>query len=168
MFNIDLSTAKRCRGKIITRIAAKAVIYDGDRLLMIGSVDGDLKFPGGGVKGKESNIQALKREIMEETGYIIQDVIAELGTVTEFKADKYERGAFFEMISHYYLCTLSQDKTETNMDEYEKKLQMEPVWVGLEDAIKQNEEVLAVKANFWVERELIVLKELKKLKAGIK
>lgn len=31
LFNIDLSTIKRCSGKIITRIAAKAVIYDGDK-----------------------------------------------------------------------------------------------------------------------------------------
>ena len=160
MFNIDLSTIKRCSGKVITRIAAKVVIYNGDKLLMIESIDGDLKFPGGGVKNNESTIEALKREITEETGFIIKDVISQLGTVTEFKADKYEKDSFFEMISYYFLCTLLEDTAETNMDEYEAKLQMRPVWVGLENAIEQNYEALANKANFWVERELTVLKEL--------
>lgn len=168
MFNIDLSTIMRCSGKVITRIAAKAVIFDGDKLLMIKSVGGDLKFPGGGVKDNESTIEALKREITEETGFIIKDVMSQLGTVTEFKADKYEKDAFFEMISYYFLCVLSEGTAETNMDEYEAKLQMRPVWVSIENAIKQNNAVLNGKANFWVERELTVLKELKKLKAGIK
>jgi 8-oxo-dGTP pyrophosphatase MutT (NUDIX family) len=166
MFNIDLSTIKRCKnGEVITRIAAKAIVFFDEKLLMIKSIDGDLKFPGGGAKSDESATQALKREVIEETGFIIKDIISKLGTVNEFKADKYEKDAFFEMISHYFLCTLSEETAKTNMDEYEKKLQMKPVWISLDEAIKQNNDVIkSKKSNFWVERELIVLNELKNLR----
>ena len=163
MFNIDLSSINRQDGKIFTRIAAKAIIFVDDKLLMIESSDGDLKFPGGGAEGNESAVEALKREVTEETGFIIKDVVSQLGTITEFKADKFEKDAFFEMISHYYLCSLSEEKTETNMDEYELELQMRPVWISLDDAIKQNNEIMNNKPNFWVERELRVLNELKSL-----
>ena len=163
MFNIDLSSINRQDGKIFTRIAAKAIIFVDDKLLMIESSDGDLKFPGGGAEGNESAVEALKREMTEETGCIIKDVISKVGTMTEFKADKFEKDAFFEMISHYYLCSLSEEKTETNMDEYELELQMRPVWISLDDAIKQNNEIMNNKPNFWVERELRVLNELKSL-----
>lgn len=161
MFNIDLGIIKHSGSKVFTRIAAKAIVFADNKLLMIESVDGDLKFPGGGVKDNESTIEALKREVTEETGFIIKEVNYQLGTVTEFRADKYEKDAFFEMISHYYLCTLSDEKTDTNMDEYEKKLQMKPVWISLDEAIKQNNEIIkSKKSNFWVERELVVLNEL--------
>ena len=163
MFNIDLSNIKRQSGKTFTRIAAKAIIFVDDKLLMIESADGDLKFPGGGAEGNESAVEALKREVTEETGFIIKDVISQIGTTTEFKADKFEKEAFFEMISHYFICSLSEDKAETNMDEYELELQMRHVWISLEDAIEQNNRVLNNKHNFWIERELRVLNELKGL-----
>ena len=169
MFNIDLSSIEGCNdGKIITRIAAKAIVFSDDKLLMIETSDGDLKLPGGGAKNNESLAETLKREVTEETGFIIKEIISQLGRVNEFKADQYEKDAFFEMISYYFLCVLSEGTAETNMDEYEAKLQMRPVWVSIENAIKQNNAVLNGKANFWVERELTVLKELEKLKAGIK
>lgn len=166
MFNIDLSSIEGCNdGKIITRIAAKAIVFSDDKLLMIETSDGDLKLPGGGAKNNESLAETLKREVTEETGFIIKEIISQLGRVNEFKADQYEKDAFFEMISHYFLCQLSQETTETNMDEYEKNLNMKPIWISLDDAIKQNDEIIKSKtSNLWVERELIVLNELKKLR----
>ncbi|WP_243145530.1 NUDIX domain-containing protein, partial [Clostridium neonatale] len=37
---------------------------------MVNSKNKDYKFPGGGVKKYEEKLEALKREVEEETGYV--------------------------------------------------------------------------------------------------
>lgn len=51
------------------RISVKAVIVDGDKILLVKEEDDEFwSLPGGGVDYGESDIQALKRELCEELG----------------------------------------------------------------------------------------------------
>ena len=52
------------------RDSARAIIFIGDKLLMVRSKKyGEYKFPGGGIDLNETHTEALIREVMEETGY---------------------------------------------------------------------------------------------------
>ena len=66
------------------RLAARGVIKDdkGHVAVMYFTTSGSYKLPGGGIDDGEAVIDALRREVREETGYLI-DTIKELGLVEE-------------------------------------------------------------------------------------
>ncbi|MFW5893155.1 MAG: NUDIX hydrolase, partial [Bacillota bacterium] len=78
---------------------------------MLLSNKGDYKFPGGGLEESETCEDALQREVKEETGYAIE-VGKHVGSAMERRRDFYDPGLVFEMVSHYYACTL-KGKAET-------------------------------------------------------
>lgn len=147
------------------RIAVRAVILYQNKLLLIHSNLGDYKFPGGGVEDNENHKEALIREIREESGYIHCIVKDKLGTIVERKIDDYNSEAIFQMTSHYYVCELfSEEKVNQKLDDYEFEQDFTPVWMPIDEAIKQNERVLeSLGKNDWVKRETFVLKEIKKM-----
>lgn len=69
MTEIYRSEGVDINGKTITRDAVRGIIMEQRSLLMIFSeVNGDYKFPGGGVIRGESLETALIREVREESG----------------------------------------------------------------------------------------------------
>ena len=54
--------------KVFYRVAIRAIILQGDKILMVKSNTGDYKFPGGGVEKGETPEETLRREVQEETG----------------------------------------------------------------------------------------------------
>ena len=158
--------------KLNKRKAVRAIIFNesNDKILLINTNLGDYKFPGGGIKKNESDNDALKREVKEETGFVVTGKIDLIGKITERGPDSFEENAIFEMESFYYLCKISNDiKQEQNLEDYEKELEFKPVFIPIEDAITKNEELLAknknnnTKINFWVNRETVILKAIKVL-----
>ena len=71
---------------------------------MVHSKNKDYKFPGGGIKKGEGHIDALKREIEEETGYVCNKIDEQIGIVTEKSKDRYVNDGIFKMISYYYIA----------------------------------------------------------------
>ena len=56
-------------GKTFQREAVRGVIFrDGELLMIYSTVNGDYKFPGGGIEADELHAEALQREIQEECG----------------------------------------------------------------------------------------------------
>lgn len=146
------------------REAVRGIILHNDNILMVHSNKGDYKFPGGGINIGENHEETLKREVREETGYIIENVINKIGVVTERNVDEYEKDSIFEMISYYYLCKVSDKQVFQQLDDYEKELDFRPIWIDLDKAIYLNEEILKNQIkdkNRWVYRETTVLKALK-------
>ncbi|MCM3575307.1 NUDIX domain-containing protein [Mesobacillus subterraneus] len=146
----------------IERIAVRAIIMKNNHILLVRSDRGDFKFPGGGVKKDESHEKCLKREVKEETGYIHCIVMDKIGTIIERKKDEFEEDALFQMTSHYYLCNLvTEEKDAQQLDDYEAVLDFKPIWVSLNEAIKQNERRIdKYEQNSWLIRETYVLKQL--------
>ena len=147
--------------KLINRIAIRAIIFKDDKLLMISNNKGDIKFPGGGLELDENHEEAVRREVQEETGYIVSDVEQLIGTVIERRKDKFDEDCIFEMKSYYYSCKVLDEKTEQSLDDYEAKLEYEPRWVELKEAIRINNNIIKMhERNPWVDRELFVLNQL--------
>lgn len=167
LFNLCLGLKELPSGfGAVTRNAVKCVAFDSQgNLLMIRTKKGDYKFPGGGMKASETLQQTLKREIAEETGYVLSDVLDVLGVVEERNIDKFDETKIFIMHSEYVRCEVNSTvQNEQNLDEYEKEQDFKVEFVSIEDAIKNNIALLnrSDDVNPWVIRETEVLKYLVK------
>lgn len=161
---LGVLTIDKKEAKTIQREAVRAVIFRDHQILLIHSNKGDYKLPGGGVQKNESHAEGLLREIVEETGYSSCIVKDKIGEVIERRKDNYEQNAYFEMTSHYYLCEIaSNDQVDQQLDDYEAIQEFTPRWITIDEAIEQNQKILnQLEKNSWINREIFVLKELKK------
>lgn len=149
------------------RQAVRGIIVKDNKILMVHTNKGDYKFPGGGVNKEEIFEETLIREVCEETGYTVSNIQGKMGVMVERKVDDFDETSMFEMTSHYYLCEVSNTKIAQNLDDYEADLDFQPVWMLIDEAIKINEEILKKDSNNrnpWVDRDTLVLKELRKIR----
>nr|QFU78562.1 RNA pyrophosphohydrolase [uncultured bacterium] len=159
--NIGLGEVQDKKLKINHREAIRAVIFKDKQLLMIKTNKGDYKFPGGGIETNEDYQKALTREVREEAGYTVNKVINKLGIVNETHLDEFEDNLIFEMVSHYYLCEVTDNCGEQELDDYELEQEFCPEWISIGDAISNNEKLMKdLSRNRWVERETRVLHQL--------
>ena len=151
-------------GNINFREAARGIIIKDNKILMVNSKNQDYKFPGGGIKKDEGHIEALKREVEEETGYVCSKINERIGIVTEKSKDKYFNDRIFKMVSYYYLAEVLNIRKLQKLDPYEAKLKFKPEWVNIDDAIDNNEKIISLGiepiAN-WIFRETYVLREIR-------
>lgn len=103
------------------RYACRAVICDGDKMLMTYLKKYDLYMtPGGGVEEGESYEACCKRELMEETGYIT-DVDRCALECTEYYGN-------FRWINRYYICSIKGESSR-NLTKEEKMAETEVAWI---------------------------------------
>ena len=149
---------------VFRREAVRAVIFRNDRLLMIYSpVNGDYKFPGGGIEPEETGEGALKREVREECGTELAAIGRQIGRVTEERPCPDKNFDRLFMTSSYYLCTVDRSIfEEQQLDGYEEELGFTPLWISPEEALSANEAVLAGSRTPppWTKRETLFLKRL--------
>jgi len=152
-------------GKTDHRAAVRAVVIQGEELLMVYSpVNGDYKFPGGGV-GRDENPQvALKREVAEECGIQLIQVLGEIGSIIEYAIPMKTGFDVFKMTSSYYLCEVDTALEEQRLDPYEADLGFQPVWMNIETAIQTNKTVLDTDTKRppqWTAREVFMLEYIR-------
>lgn len=150
-------------GNINFREAVRGIVIKDKKILMVHSKNQDYKFPGGGIKTNEGHIDALTREIREETGYICSKINDQAGIIIERSKDRYANDRIFKMISYYYFAEVFSKQRSQKLEPYEAKLELKPEWITLEEAIKNNEMIISAGikpiAN-WIFRETYVLKEI--------
>jgi 8-oxo-dGTP pyrophosphatase MutT (NUDIX family) len=146
-------------GKTIYRTAVRAVVSRGQNLLMIYSSNvGDYKFPGGGVDNGETHAQALRREVQEECGASITHIGPEIGAVIEYDIPEENDYDVFKMTSHYYQCDVEGEFGLQKLEGYEQDLGFTPVWMNIEEALRQNKTLLQAKESpYWLKREIFIL-----------
>ncbi len=145
---------------VFHRTAARGIIRHGEEYLMIYSKYGDYKFPGGGKHDDETLIDALVREVKEETGYTVKkDSVCEYLKITEKR--KGITADLMIMESYYYFCDVEEQVGERNLDDYEKEDDYKTVWLTLTDALAYNKSMNCIE-KVWVVREITVMKELLK------
>jgi len=117
------------------RISAKAIIIDGDKLLLTKNQDDQghfYLFPGGGQEHGETLEQAVKRECIEEIGQQVE--VGALLFIREYIGKNHEHAAFdydFHQVEHYFICDLGNGNREnaepTNPDSYQVGLEWLPL-----------------------------------------
>lgn len=96
--------------EISQRVACRAVIFDGSRVLIIRESDkyedgtnvGKYDFPGGRVGPGEKVMDALEREVLEEAGLIVTSAVP-------FHLDEWNpviHGQPTQIIGIFFLCTV--------------------------------------------------------------
>ena len=147
--------------RVFHREAVRGLVGRNGRLLLIRTKEGDLKFPGGGIEEKESHEEALKREILEEAGLEVEEVLDLVGKVTERRVDKYDAGTIFEMVSWYYRCEGIGEMGMQQLSGYEAELEFRPEWMELREAYLRNLALFSDSfPSRWMERETEVMRIL--------
>lgn len=143
-------------GTIFRRRAARGIIRQGERFLLVRTDAGDYKFPGGGVEEGETLESALGREVREETGYTLAGAPSAYGVVHERRRGR--TADILEMDSYYFFCDVRGEAAPLRLDPYEAEEHFRPVWVPLEEALSANRAVPG--ATPWVDREILVMEAL--------
>lgn len=139
LFDIDLKNYKNT-DKIFSRPSVRGIAIKDGKILVVYSKKYDYyKFPGGGPNEGESHIEALIREVREESGYsVIPSSIVEFGQVTRKQASEVEPDTVFHQENYYYLCEVEETPGETNLDDYEAEEGFTAMWVTPLEAIRCN------------------------------
>jgi 8-oxo-dGTP pyrophosphatase MutT (NUDIX family) len=152
-------------GRTLERESAKGIILRGHKLLLVySSFGGGYKFPGGGVRPGETDEETLAREIQEECGARLDQILGEFGMVIEYKRPFETEYEVFKMISRYYICRVDNGSGQLCLDDYEQELGYQPRWVDIKDAVQANRRLSnSAGANVpdWIAREAYVLELLK-------
>ena len=151
----------------IRRTAVRGIIFVGDRLLLIQSDFGEVKFPGGGQEKGESDEETLIRETLEETGFhVIPESIRPFGEVEEKRLSVHEP-MIWHQFNRYYFCDVEELQDVCSYTENEKKYGFRQVWYTLDEAIRINEEMLAREGvQMWNQREYTVLRKIREYLAN--
>lgn len=150
----------------ICRVAARGIILKGDKILLThGSFYNDYKIPGGGIDQGETIIDALIREVHEETGYnLVKDSIIPFGYYEE-KRKGIKEEKIFHQYSSYFFCDVTDFVDEPEPTESEIRLGYKPLWININDAIIANSKLTELcYPGTWINRERIILEMVVKEK----
>ncbi|MCR4777085.1 MAG: NUDIX domain-containing protein [Saccharofermentans sp.] len=141
LFEIDLKDYEGC-SKVFRRPSARAVIIKRDKIALVYATnDRYYKFPGGGIHEDEDKIEALIREVKEETGLsVVPESIAEYGSVLRRQKSDRDEDTVFEQENYYYFCEVKDEAGDQDLDEYEKDAGFMLVYADIDEAIKTNGE----------------------------
>jgi len=143
--------------KMKIREASRAVLFDEKGLipLLFVSKDEYHKLPGGGIEEGEDKKEALRREVLEEAGSII-DITGEVGKIIEYRS-KWN----LKQTSYCYLGRIISKK-EPNFTEKELSHGFQVVWLSLKDAISklENDNPKSYEGTFIQKRDIIFLKNV--------
>lgn len=124
---------------VFEKYAVRAIIFQNGKYAMQRGKSGEYKIPGGTVETGESFLEALKREVLEETGLVLKpDSVKEIGEVTELREDLHKKGQKYICHSLFYHCEVEEQRKETKMTGKELEMGYQPVWTALEKILKVN------------------------------
>lgn len=98
------------------RLASRGIVIrdDGKIALFNKYNKNEYKLPGGGTENGETAEETFKREVLEETGCIVE-IIEHLGTTEEYKCK-----SNFKQISNVFLGKVIEDTKQLNVTQKEK------------------------------------------------
>lgn len=147
------------------RLAARAIVLKGDSILMLYTQRyHDYTLPGGGVDAGEEIQTGLIRELQEETGAQNITQIEAFGLYEEYRPWYKSDYDAVHMLSYCFTCQIDEKLANTQLEDYEIRNGMKPVWINIHQAIEHNEKTMANsdKKGLSIERETFLLKLIAK------
>jgi len=127
--------------KINTREDVRAIILNnGKILLMYSNTDQMYGTPGGGITLNESKLDTLYRELLEEVGGINVKIVEHLGQTEEIRLSRRQNKPV-NILTDYYHVDI-QDYVNSSLEEHEEEMGLEPKWVSIDEAIRQNVSIM--------------------------
>lgn len=114
------------------KVTARAVVRNTEGLYAVMYSDkfGLYSLPGGGVEEGEDMLDALRREVLEETGCICGR-ISELGVVRENRGSQ-----DYTQENHYYVVTDARRIEESHLTENERADNMAVQWYSFDEMVE--------------------------------
>lgn len=145
--------------EVYEKYSVRGIIMREGRLAMQCSRNGEYKIPGGGIESEESRIQALVREIREETGlYVIEEDIVELGEIIEMRRDIFDAAKKYICHSLFYYCKVEEMRQDALMltpSEVAKGYRLE--WATPREVYERN---ILIEKDPWIIRDTAFIKML--------
>lgn len=137
LFEIDKKDYNE-NGTVFERPSARGIIIKNNKLAMVHSLKYDYyKFPGGGIEPGENRLEALCREVAEESGLtVILSSVREYGYVR--RKQKGRDCDIFLQDNYYYLCDTEDNVSSQSLDDYEDEERFTLEWVDAQTALKVN------------------------------
>lgn len=113
-----------------TRTGARGIVVDGDKIALLHKANmNEYKLPGGGVEDGEDCKEAFIREVYEEAGCVVEDVVS-LGTIEEEKT-----GNNFYQKSFVFVAKVKENTGVLHLTEKEIGEGAEITWFTVDEAI---------------------------------
>jgi len=132
--DLNGNTVSVPKSKLAFRPAVYGVIIEDGKVLLSKQWDG-YDFPGGGIEIGESIVDALKREVREETGLEVE-VGKILACESSFFKYRFEDKCVQSILIYYSCKRTGGELTTENFDEKEKEYADMPEWINIEDIEK--------------------------------
>ena len=131
---------------VYERNVVRALIEKDGLFAMQKGKQGEYKIPGGGMDEGETIVEALMREVREETGLvIIPDTMKELGEITEIRRDIFDANIKYIAHSMHYACEVEPEMVGTAMTESEKEKGYRLEWADIDTIIETNTKLMKEK-----------------------
>ncbi|MBQ4845696.1 NUDIX domain-containing protein [Pseudoalteromonas sp. MMG005] len=164
MRSLNSTPVKPLLGTQFTRQTTRAIVLDGDKILLLYTARyDDYTLPGGGVDSGESIQDALLRELQEETGVRQITQIEAFGRYEEYRPWYKNDFNVIHIVSDCYICDICGHFDTPKMEDYETANGMSPIWVDINTAIEHNKKTLAnsQKQGLSLIREISLLEQIK-------
>lgn len=136
---------------LLEKYTIRGIVVRDGKIAMQCSRDGEFKIPGGGMEPGETYLQALAREVQEETGlFIIPQKAVELGEITEIRKDIFDDRKKYICHSLFYFCEETGEEVPIHLTKSEIAKGYYLKWATPQEIYEKN---IAVEKDPWIIRD---------------
>ncbi|HET8991772.1 MAG TPA: NUDIX domain-containing protein [Candidatus Saccharimonadales bacterium] len=118
--------------KLTWRPAAYGIVIDGKKILLSKQTNG-YNLPGGGINFGENPLEAVIREIKEETGITASNPRL-IEASTYYFTSRSKQEVTYQAVALYYVCDFQPGSLSADgLEDYEKEFTEGPVWLAIEE-----------------------------------
>lgn len=141
---------------VFEKYTIRGIIVREGRIAMQCSRDGEYKIPGGGMEPGETYVQALAREVKEETGlFIVPEKAVPLGEILEVRKDIFEETKKFICHSLFYYCEETGEETRIHLTKSEIAKGYYLKWATPQEIYDTN---IKIEKDPWIIRDTAFIK----------
>ena len=141
---------------VFEKYTIRGIIVRDGKIAMQCSKEGEYKIPGGGMEAGETYVEALAREVKEETGlFIIPEKAVGLGEILEVRKDIFDDTKKFICHSLFYYCEETGEETPIHLTKSEIAKGYYLKWATPQEIYDTN---IAMEKDPWIIRDTAFIK----------